>query len=74
MRDAFCRKVVEKLSEQEETFDDMVEYSCRVGNVARKCVTDQPERTMDDLKGGNGTLKLKKQSNKIVIEALEVLY
>ena len=40
VRDAFCRKVVEKRSEREETFDDMVACSCRVGKVARKCVAD----------------------------------
>ena len=45
---AFCREVVEKLSELEETFDDNVECCCRVGNVARKSVTDQPEGTGDD--------------------------
>ena len=34
VRDAFCRKVVEKLSEKVATFDVMVKCSCRLGNVA----------------------------------------
>ena len=40
VRDAFCRNVVEKRSELEETYDDMVACSCRVEKVARKRVAD----------------------------------
>ena len=46
VREAFGRKVVEKLSELEETYDDMVASSCRAVKVARKCVADQPEITL----------------------------
>ena len=47
VRDTLCRKEVEKLSEIMATFDVMMECSCRVGNVARKCMADQLKRTID---------------------------